>query len=246
LPGRRELYHTIIMNSFNGIPIKGLTETSFLDWPGKIVSVIFLPFCNFRCPFCHNSSLIVNPDLSKTVPLPRVFHLLKEFEGWIDGVCITGGEPTLHKTLPEFIRAFKKKNYSVKLDTNGSNPRMIEALLREELIDCVAMDVKAPLNATSYSRLSGVPAHLNKIRESIDLIRDCSVEAIFRITVVPGMLTEEDIYQVANELYPAKKFVLQQFSPENPLDTTLKDVAPWPQEKMDRLQHSVNRILTGC
>ena len=227
------------------IPIKGFLETSFLDWPGRIASVIFLPFCNFRCPYCQNTSLVLNPQLLKDIPLNQVLKRLKELKEWIDGVCITGGEPTIHKSLIEFIREFKNRNISIKLDTNGSNPQMIATLLAERLVDCIAMDVKAPLNNDSYARLTGVAADLKNIKKSIELIRNSTIETIFRITVVPGMLTEEDIYQVAKELYPVKKFILQQFSPENPLNPELKKVVPWPQEKIERVQKKVNQIIGG-
>ena len=227
------------------IPIKGFLETSFLDWPGRIASVIFLPFCNFRCPYCQNTSLVLNPQFLKDIPLNQVLKRLKELKEWIDGVCITGGEPTIHKSLIEFIREFKNRNIPVKLDTNGSNPQMIATLLAERLVDCIAMDVKAPLNNDSYARLTGVAANLKNIKKSIELIRNSTIETIFRITVVPGMLTEEDIYQVAKELYPVKKFILQQFSPENPLNPELKKVVPWPQEKIERVQKKVNQIIGG-
>lgn len=229
----------------DSIPIKGFVETSFLDWPGKIASVLFLPFCNFRCPYCQNSRLIVEPHLLETIPLSQVLKRLEAFKDWIDGVCITGGEPTLHKTLPELIRAFKERNFLVKLDTNGSNPQMVETLLQQELLDCIAMDVKAPLTEHSYSRLIGVPVDLNKIRQCIELIHESPVEGIFRMTIVPGMLTEEDVYRVANELFPAKHFILQQFSPGNTLDPKLKEVSPWPQEELDRIQKKVNQMLKG-
>ncbi|MBN2467730.1 MAG: anaerobic ribonucleoside-triphosphate reductase activating protein [Deltaproteobacteria bacterium] len=231
------------VNIAETVPIKGVTETSFVDWPGKIVSVIFSPGCNFRCPFCQNVDLLVNSNLLPTIPVAHVLQRLAEFKGWIDGVCITGGEPTIHESLPEFITLLRKKNWLVKLDTNGSNPQMLEMLLKDTMIDCIAMDVKAPLDPLPYSRAIGVSADLEKIRKSIELIQSSSIEVIFRMTVVPGMISEEDIYRVAKDLYPAKKFVLQQFSPENPLDHRLKKVSPWPQEQLERVQHAVNQIL---
>lgn len=228
----------------NSIPIKGFLETSFLDWPGKIVSVIFLPSCNFRCPFCQNATLVLKPQHLKTWPLPEVLQRIEELKDWIDGVCITGGEPTLQETLPDFIRIFKKRNLLVKLDTNGSYPHMIETLLKENLVDAIAMDVKAPLEEISYARLTGVPVDLKAIKKSIDVIRKSSIEKIFRITVVPEMLTEEDIYRVAEDLYPLNTLVLQQFSPENTLDSKLKHERPWPQEKLEQVQRRVDQLLT--
>ncbi len=121
---------------------------------------------------------------------------------------------------------------------------MIETLLKENLVDAIAMDVKAPLEEISYARLTGVPVDLKAIKKSIDLIRKSPVEKIFRITVVPEMLTEEDIYRVAEDLYPIDKLLLQQFSPENTLDPQLKQETPWPQEKIEEVQRQVDQILT--
>ena len=227
----------------NSIPIKGFLETSFLDWPGKIASVIFLPSCNFRCPFCQNAALVLTPRRLKTWPLPDVLQRIQELEDWIDGVCITGGEPTVQKNLPDLIRTFKQRNLLVKLDTNGSYPQVIETLMKENLIDAIAMDVKAPLEEISYARLTGVPVDLQAIKKSIDIIRKSSIERIFRMTVVPNMLTEEDIYRVAEELYPADTLALQQFSPKNVLDPNLKNIKPWNSEKLEQVQRQVNQIV---
>lgn len=226
-------------------PIKGFLETSFLDWPKKIAAVIFLPLCNFRCPFCQNLRLIHDPHLLQNISLSHVLKRLEAWKDWIDGVCITGGEPTLHQSLPDFIRLFKERNLLVKVDTNGSNPEILGSLLRDKLIDCIAMDVKAPFRDEVYSRLIGVPVNLKQIRNSIELIRNSKAEPVFRMTVVPGLLAEDDIYEVAEDLRPAKHFTLQQFSPESVIDPELRKVLPWTQEKIDRIQKAVNKILRG-
>jgi pyruvate formate lyase activating enzyme len=229
----------------NRILIKGFLETLFLDWPGKIVSVVFLPFCNFRCPYCQNAKLILQPHLLKTIPESYILKRLEAFEGWIDGICITGGEPTLHKGLPDLITIFKQRGFLVKLDTNGSNPSMVKNLLDRNLVDCIAMDVKAPLENSLYAPLIGTTFDVNKLKESIGMIRNSGIETIFRLTVVPNLLTEEDIYRVAGELAPVKKFTLQQFSPENSLEPALRDISPWPQKKLDRVQQRVDEIIAG-
>jgi pyruvate formate lyase activating enzyme len=227
------------MSGSRPLPIKGFLETSFLDWPGKIVSVVFLPSCGFRCPYCQNVSLILNPELLPTIPLASVLTRIQEFEGWIDGVCITGGEPTLHRELPDLVRRFKEKNLLVKLDTNGSNPGLVKELLAARLVDCVALDVKAPLDELAYSRLIGVPADLGALRETIAVMKDCNVETFFRTTCVPGLLTEEDIHRIAAALHP-KRLVVQQFRPEHTLDPALHQTVPWPQERLDQLQAALD------
>src|SRR4030067_3759239 len=124
------------------IKIKGFLETSLSDWPGRLCSVLFLPHCNFRCPYCHNHSLVFHPDQYSSVLLKDIFARLHSFKGWIDGVCVTGGEPTLHPDLPLLIQEIKHNGFLVKLDTNGSNPEMLEKLIEKGEVDFISMDVK--------------------------------------------------------------------------------------------------------
>ncbi len=225
-----------MMESSDPIPIKGFLETSFVDWPGKVCSVVFLPGCNFRCPFCHNAPLILNPSRLETIPLSYVLGRLEKFVQWVDGVCITGGEPTTHTNLADLIQQFRNHNFAIKLDTNGSNPALIEALLRKGMLDCIAMDIKAPLVETSYSRLSGCTPDLDAIRTCIEIIRSSPIEAIFRMTVVPELITENDIYEITRHLAPDHSLVLQPFSPENTLDPSLQTLKPWPQKTLALVQ----------
>jgi pyruvate formate lyase activating enzyme len=138
--------------------IKGVVDLSLVDWDGKLSSVIFLPRCNFRCPFCHNYALVLHPEKEKTIPLKRVEDNLWKQRHWLDGVCVTGGEPTLHGDLPEFCSELKDIGLLVKIDTNGTNPTMIERLTEKGLVDYVAVDVKAPLTVEKYSKAIGVDA----------------------------------------------------------------------------------------
>lgn len=237
----------LFMSSFNQgyIPIKGFLKTSFLDWPGKLAAVIFLPGCNFRCPFCQNYDLVLRPQSLTDIPIKKVISQLKELKGWVDGVCLTGGEPTIHSKLPDFIRIFKDNGFLTKLDTNGSNPELIGYLLKEELIDAVAMDVKAPLDEIFYSRLTGVRVNLEAIKKSIALLKESTIEVIFRITVVPELLTEKDIFRLAKELSPAKKLLLQQFNPKKVLTPELEKIKPWSREKLEEVQKKVDQILNA-
>ena len=209
------------------IPIKGFLETSFVDWPGNVCAVLFLPGCNFRCPFCHNGALVLDPSGMETVSLDKVMNRLMEFEGWIDGVCITGGEPTIHKKLPALIKRFKDRNLTVKLDTNGTNPELVKALIRDDLVDCVALDIKAPLDRDSYARLAGCEVDMEQIKTTIDIIRTSPIEPIFRMTVVPELIDEEEIFQAARYLAPDHRLVLQQFNPRHALDPSLRSLKPW-------------------
>jgi pyruvate formate lyase activating enzyme len=223
--------------------IKGFLETSFLDWPGKLCSVIFLPRCNFRCPYCHNHPLVFHPERYPSIPFEDILDRLHSFRDWIDGVCITGGEPTLQVDLPLLIREIKRNGFLVKLDTNGSNPQVLEDLLRAEEIDFVSMDVKAPLDPFSYRRSIGLSMDLDLILRSIEILKKGKVEYQFRMTVVPGLHREEDIKTLGDQLRVGQKFVLQNFNPENPLDPSLKEILPYDQKILTKMEREVQEMM---
>jgi len=191
--------------------IKGVIDVSFVDWDGKLSSVIFLPNCNFRCPFCHNVNLVLDPEKLETISFGFVEDQLEKQTGWIDGVCITGGEPTLHKDLPELCSRLKKMEFIVKLDTNGTNPSMLKELIDRRLVDYVAMDIKAPLTVEKYSKATGVKAEkmLENVKESIKQLLESDIDYEFRTTVVPTLHDEEDIKQICRSLKGCRKYVLQ-------------------------------------
>ena len=225
------------------IEIKGFLETSFLDWPGKLCSVLFLPGCNFRCPYCHNHPLVFHPEQYSTIPLEEIFDRTHSLKNWIDGVCLTGGEPTLHADLPFLIREIKRRKFLIKLDTNGSNPRMLEKLIEAEEIDFVSMDVKAPLDPFRYSRAMGLPVNLKPILESIEILKRGRVEYEFRMTVVPGLHKEEDIKSLGGQLMAGRRLVLQNFNPENPLDPSLKNIAPYDPKGLKKIEKEVQEMV---
>jgi pyruvate formate lyase activating enzyme len=230
-------------NNREATSIKGFLETSFVDWPGKVVSVLFLPGCNFRCPFCHNHQLVLNPGGHEDIPLRYVMDRLAELKGWVDGVCITGGEPTIHPRLPALMAEIKGAGLLVKLDTNGSNPHVLRSLVERGLVDCVAMDVKAPLEEVRYARATGVPTDLKKVQESICFLKKGSVEYYFRTTVVPALHKEEDLLTLARHLSGSSSLTLQNFNPEDPLDPRLKATAPYPEEWLQEMEGRIASII---
>jgi pyruvate formate lyase activating enzyme len=195
------------------LEIKGFVDISFVDWDRKVSSVIFLPNCNFRCPFCHNVNLVLNPETIETIPFNNIVDQLKKQKGWIDGVCITGGEPTLNNDLPELCSNIKNMGFLVKLDTNGTNSNMLKELIDQNLVDYVAMDIKAPLNIEKYSKACGVNTGklLKNVKNSIKLLLRSRIDYEFRTTVVPTIHNIDDIKQICQSLKDCKKYVLQKF-----------------------------------
>ena len=224
------------------IDIKGFLETSFVDWPGKICSVLFLPACNFRCPYCHNHPLVLHPDQLPSISWRDILVRLQAFRGWVDGICLTGGEPTVHAELPVFIREIRANGFLVKLDTNGSNPKMLEALMEKGDVDFIAMDVKAPLDPFPYSRSSGVAVDLDAIKRSIGTLKAGKIPYVFRMTVVPGLHAEEDVLQVGRQLRVGQRLTLQNFSPDNPLDPSLKRTVPYDSDVLKRMEKAVQAL----
>ena len=225
------------------IEIKGLIETSFLDWRGKLCSVLFLPYCNFRCPYCHNHPLVFHPERYSTIPLKEILDRLHSLKNWIDGVCLTGGEPTLHADLPSLIREIKRHRFLVKLDTNGSNPQMLENLIESGETDFISMDVKAPLDPFHYFRSVGLSLNLTPILESIEILKRGKVEYEFRMTVVPGLHREEDIQNLGNQLRVGRRFILQNFNPENPLDPLFKHIVPYDPKVLKKIEKEVQEMM---
>ncbi|KYK28613.1 MAG: hypothetical protein AYK23_00050 [Candidatus Proteinoplasmatales archaeon SG8-5] len=209
--------------------IKGITETSFLDWDGKIVMVLYTGVCNYRCPFCHNWELMENPERFPDKSWEEIKAFLTEHVDFLDGVCITGGEPTLEKELEHWIVRIRELGLKVKLDTNGSVPGVLDDLIEKRLLDAVAMDVKAPPDER-YSGACGTDVDLDAIVQSIRLVSESGVEHEFRTTVVPTIHQIEDITDIARALSGAEKYVLQQFNPANTWDEELRKIVPYPND----------------
>ena len=215
------------------IEIKGYIPSSLLDYPGKICSVIFLPYCNFRCPFCQNPDLITKPDKIPNIEPKKIFKHLKSRRKWLDGVCITGGEPCLHRSLPKFLSKIKELGFLVKLDTNGTNPEMLKELTEKKLVDYIAMDIKAPLK--DYDKVTKVKVNKKAIQESIDLIRKSKIDYEFRITVIPKFTGKKEIEDIGKWLKGSKRYCLQQFRPLITLDESFKNERTYTPEELKEL-----------
>jgi pyruvate formate lyase activating enzyme len=224
--------------------IKGFLETSFIDWKGRLSSVIFTGGCNFRCPYCHNAGLVLNTERLEDVPLDYVFLTLRKYKNWVENVVITGGEPTIHKGLFHLMGEMKSRGMSIKLDTNGSNPQALKGLVSEGLVDYIAMDVKGPVEG--YKRWCGVDTDTALIEESIDFILEGSVDYEFRMTVVPFLHREEDVYEAATRVKTARRFFIQGFRPAPTLNPAYAQVRSFPPAKIARIRENVADILRSA
>ena len=211
--------------------IGGLQKTSLLDYPGKIACIVFTQMCNFRCGYCHNPELFQKTEPVLTVP--AFFEFLNTRKGKLDGVVMTGGDPTLHSGLYDFIKVIKAIGFCVKLDTNGTNPELLTKLFQESLIDYIAMDIKAPLE--KYPQITGVNINIEKIRRSIELVMKSGVDYEFRTTVVKSQLSFDDFDKIGQLIQGAKKYYLQKFVPAKILDKNLIKETSYTNEEFEKI-----------
>lgn len=190
--------------------ISGLQKLTLLDFPGKLACTIFTSGCNFRCPFCHNASLVLPGDMPH-METEEVFSFLKKRVGILEGVCITGGEPCLQSDLEEFIVAVRSMDFLIKLDTNGSFPQKLSALLEKGLLDYVAMDIKT--SKENYLNVCGVNNNklLENVIESVEILKGSSVPHEFRTTTAKELQTKEDFEKIGEWLRGEKRYFIQQY-----------------------------------
>lgn len=210
----------------------GIQKTTLVDFPGMVACTLFVNKCNFRCPFCQNPDLALGK--ATCISNREIMNFLKKRKGLIEGVCISGGEPTIYEDLVDFALELKKMGYKVKVDTNGSKPEMVEELIRRKAVDYIAMDVKAPFE--KYDIAAGVKTDKDALRKSISLILEGKIDYEFRTTVVPKIIDKEDIEKICLEIRGAKKYFLQQFVNSKPLlDKSFSEVQPYTKSVLDEM-----------
>jgi pyruvate formate lyase activating enzyme len=196
--------------------IGGFQKLSLMDYPGKISCIVFTAGCNFRCPFCYNTQLVLPEEVAQVYDVPQdlIFSFLKHKQGLTEGVVITGGEPTLHADLPEFIKKIRALGFAVKLDTNGTNPVMLKSLINGKLVDYVAMDLKASFDFERYNAAVGgvlTEKMFEDIKKSAKMLIDSGIEHEFRTTLVAELHDEKEIVKMCKDLKGAKRYWLQSF-----------------------------------
>lgn len=229
------------------IEIGGLQKTTLIDYPGRVACTIFLISCNFRCPFCYSAELVLPEKIRNQPRISKkyLFDFLKERRNLLEGICITGGEPTVHKNLPVFIKKIKQLGYLVKLDTNGSNPEMLKKLIDKKLIDYVAMDIKAPKD--KYEKVVGKKININNIEKSIEILKEGKVDWEFRTTIVSSIHLKEDIVKIAKWIgdnpltSPGRgKYFLQNFRAEKTIDPKFEKIKPCSQDYLSEIQKAIS------
>ncbi len=223
---------------------RGWQRVSLMDYPGKIATTVFVGGCNFRCPYCHNWELVENDSNLETILPDKVLAFLEKRAKMLDGICISGGEPTIHKDLPEFARRVKGMGKMVKLDTNGANPAMIRELLDGKLLDFIAMDVKCTMER--YSALTKCNEdELPKLKESIEMIKKAGIDYEFRTTLTREYNPVSDKEAMAKILSGAASYALQKFRiPEGHFDNNLSPLSKIEAEEiMEAVRPHVGKII---
>ncbi|MFH1412677.1 MAG: anaerobic ribonucleoside-triphosphate reductase activating protein [bacterium] len=233
--------------------IGGLQKFSTLDYTGYLSAIVFTQGCNFKCHFCYNPMLVWPLEDSKIrykkshslVREDDFFAFLQTRKNKLDAVVITGGEPTMHHDLPEFIKKIKDLGFKIKLDTNGTNPEMLKKLLVQDLIDYFAMDFKAPLG--KYQQVVGVAVDFSKILESVKIIMSSNISYEFRTTVVPGLISKDDIVPMAEIIKGADKWFLQSFhSVHDLVDQSLKGARSYTEAELEKMAELANGFVKEC
>lgn len=223
------------------VEIKGLEKFSSRDFPGHISSTIFLGGCNFRCPYCHNSDLVLNPGRLQTIPADIFLSYLDLRRNWLEGICVSGGEPLLHDDIEELLQVIKDRGLLVKLDTNGSLPGPLRRLIDSGLVDWVAMDIKAPLER--YREVTRSELDVENIIQSVEMIKSSGLTHYFRTTVVPGLVEADDILKIGEWLKGESVYVIQPFLPQTTLDPRYLEIDPYSSEEMKSMAVSVQKFF---
>ena len=230
--------------------ILGFQKTTLLDYPGKLASIVFTGGCNLFCPYCQNSELAFNytPDQIPVISEDEVLDHLEKRRNMLEGLVISGGEPTLQKDLPSFIQKVRSLDLLIKLDTNGTNPSLLGELLDEGLLDYVAMDIKQAME--KYPKACGLPANgdtdtlLNRVRSSISILLSCGIDYEFRTTVVKELFEKKDLSKIASMIKGAKRYFLQGFQKSPGVPESSSFSAPSPEE-MAEYEKIMKTLLPG-
>ena len=219
--------------------IAGFQKLTLLDFPNNVACIIFTQGCNFKCPYCHNSGLVGHEN-DELIDEEEIFSYLKKRKGIIDGIVISGGEPTVQKDLEFFVKRVKDLGFKVKLDTNGSNPEMVERLLKANLLDYIAMDIKTTL--PDYKEVTGVRPNVKNLERSIKLIKESSIDHEFRTTIIKNIHDIDKIIKICNYVDGDKMFLQNFEQSENVLG---KNLEPFTLEELKEISKKMKGKLSN-
>ena len=229
--------------------IAGLQKTTLIDYPDKIACIVFLAGCNFRCNWCYSSELVLPAKILKQPRFSEkeIFDFLRSRQGLLDGVVLCGGEPTVNKDLPQFIEKIKNLGYSVKLDTNGSNPLMLKDLVNAKLIDYVAMDIKISPESEIYKNIMLDGIKMEDIKESVEFLKRGNIDFEFRTTVVNTIHNKEDFAKIAQWIGgPNVKYYLQNFVPGKNIDQNFEKIRPFDKKFLEEIVKEISSYFKIC
>lgn len=224
--------------------IGGLQKLSLVDFPHHTAVAMFTIGCNMRCGYCHNPELVLPERYADTIPEEDILLFLESRVGRVEGVVISGGEPTMHADLPDFIRRIKRLGFLVKLDTNGTNPDMVRELLRDKLLDYVAMDIKASM--ARYQEVVARPVDTEAIQETITLVKASGVDHEFRTTLVKSQVSPEDLDEIGKLVEGSPRFALQRFRPGLTLSPQFAKETTYSDDELAVLKVNMERYVTEC
>ncbi|MES2215757.1 MAG: anaerobic ribonucleoside-triphosphate reductase activating protein [Patescibacteria group bacterium] len=221
----------------------GIEKCTLIDYPGKVACMVYTIGCNFRCPYCHNPEL-VDETVETHISEKDVLAFLSKRKGMLQGLVITGGEPTMHDDLLGFMKKVKSLGYLVKLDSNGTRPEMIEKAIQQGLVNYIAMDIKSPMS--KYSQTVARPVDVAAIRKSIAILKTSGVEYEFRTTVIKGLIEPDDFREIGEEIRGAQRYFLQKFIPTKILNPQFKRKVTYGDEEFASFQEIMNTYVTFC
>jgi len=224
--------------------IGGLQKLSLIDFPGLLSCIVFTQGCNFRCSYCHNPELVLPEKFSPEIDIDSFFQFLEMRKKYLEGVSITGGEPTIHSDLPLFIEKIKNMDFKVKLDTNGWNPEILKKLFEKELLDYISMDVKGPFD--KYSEIAGVKVDIEKIKESIELIKEAKIPYEFKTTVVKSQISFNDFKKIGEVIKGARHYFLQKFIPTKCVNPSFLKETTYSDEEFEDIKKFMNSFVEKC
>ncbi len=228
--------------------IGGLQKLTLIDYPEKLACTVFLSGCNFRCPWCYSRELVLEEEIEKNEEVTQeyFFNFLKKRQNKLDGVVVCGGEPTLSSGIFAFIEKIKRMGFFLKIDTNGASPEVLEKLIKESMIDYVAMDIKHSLEKEKYKQATDSDVNIKDIKESINIVKEKKVDYEFRTTVVPGIHSLEDIESIAKEIEGGERYFLQNFYPKKTINKDILKEKPFTKEEMKKFKEVAQKYVKLC